>query len=200
MSHCKVNIAPSALFLLALFVLFSSPVLLAAILFAALCHELGHYLVLRLMKGTVKELSITAFGAEMKVKTRTGYGGELLITLAGPLANLAFAWCFHYFGQHSETFYVFAGAQAILCGFNLLPIKPLDGSALLWTAIAYFTDPYTADRMIARVGLVTALCLIGFASALFFRLGGTLFFLIAPMILLWHSAKEMGLVKCRRRR
>ena len=188
------------LLLLAGFVLLSSPVLLAALLLASLCHELGHYAILRLTGGHVKELHVTVFGAEMQVENRTGYGGELLITLAGPGVNLLLAVLFSSFGKDMEALYLFAGAQAILGVFNLLPICPLDGGTLLWTMVACFTEPYTADRVAMTVGIAAASCLTGAALVLLLRFGGTPFFLLAALGLLSHAVKEIGLVKWERKR
>ena len=200
MSRCKIRVSPSALLLLAFFVLFSSPVLLAALLLAALCHELGHYAVLHATGGSVKEINLTVLGAEMKVKSRTGYGKEFLITLAGPGVNLLAAWCMSLLGRQMPVLYLFAGGQAVLGGFNLLPMYPLDGGTMLWTAVAYFWEPYTADRVARSVGLVFAISLTGFAVFLFGRMGGTPFFLLAALGLLWYAVREIGLVKRRRKR
>ena len=71
--------------LLAAFVWLASPLLLGAILSAAVCHELGHWLVLRRYGGRIQRLHITVFGAEMQVDDRRiSYGGELLTAAAGP--------------------------------------------------------------------------------------------------------------------
>ena len=200
MSRCKIRVSPSALLLLAFFVLFSSPVLLAALLLAALCHELGHYVVLHATGGIVKEINLTALGAEMQVKSRVGYGKEFLITLAGPGVNLLLAWCLSLLGRLMPICYLFAGAQAVLGGFNLLPLRPLDGGTMLWTAVAYFREPYAADRVVCCVGLAVAVCLTAFALFLFGRMGGTPFFLLAALGLLWYAVREMGLVKRPRKR
>lgn len=200
MSRCNITVSPSAVCLLALFILLSSPVLLAAILLAALCHELGHYLVLHLLKGNVKEIHITAFGVEMKVKKRVNYAGEFLTTLAGPAVNLLLALLLSRLGRCAEVFYVFSGAQAMLGVFNLLPMQPLDGGTLLWTAAACLTEPYTADRVLSVAGFCTALVLTGFAGVLYVRVGGTPFLLLAAFALLWRGFRELGLVKRRQKR
>ena len=44
----RLRISPGVPLLLAAFVWLASPLLLGAILSAAVCHELGHWLVLRL--------------------------------------------------------------------------------------------------------------------------------------------------------
>ena len=200
MSRCKIRVSLSAILLLALFVLFSSPILLAALLLAALCHELGHYVVLHAMGGIVKEINLTASGAEMQVKSRVGYGKEFLITLAGPGINLLLAWCLSLLGRQMPIFYLFSGAQAVLGGFNLLPMHPLDGGTMLWTAVAYFWGPYAADQAVRCVGLAVALCLTAFAVFLFGRMGGTPFFLLSALGLLWYAVREIGLVKRPRKR
>ena len=200
MLRCKIRVSPSALCLLAIFVLLSSPVLLAAILFASLCHEFGHYIVLRLLHGKVKEIVITPLGIEMKVKKQMNYLGEFLTTLAGPAVNLLLAWCMSGFGQYTTVFYEFSGAQAVLGIYNLLPMYPLDGGTLLWTIIACFTEPYTADRIVSAVGFFVALCLTGFAGILYIHVGGMPFFLLAALALLWRSSREIGLVKRLRKR
>jgi len=193
MSRCKIRVSPSAVLLPAFFVLFSSPILLAALLLAALCHELGHYAVLRATGGEIKEIHLTALGAEMKVKSRTGYGGEFLITLAGPTVNLLLAWGLSRLVRLLPTIYLFAGAQAILGGFNLLPMRPLDGSTLLWTVVAYIWEPYTADRVVGCVGMAFSLGLVAFAAFLLGRIGGTPFLLLAALGLLWTAVRESTL-------
>ena len=114
--------------------------------------------------------------------------------------NLLLACAFGFLGRNREVFYLFSGAQAVLGVFNLLPLYPLDGGMLLWTAVACFTDPYAADRIESKVGFATALCLTGFALFLLLRMGGTPFFLFAALALLWDNAGELGLVKRVRKR
>lgn len=51
-----------------------------------------------------------------------GYGQELASALAGPLANLLAAAILGRMGCTTA-----AGANGVLCAFNLLPVRPLDG-------------------------------------------------------------------------
>ena len=75
----RLRISPGVPLLLAAFVWLASPLLLGAILSAAVCHELGHWWVLRRVGGRIQRLHITVFGAEMQVDDRRiSYGGELL--------------------------------------------------------------------------------------------------------------------------
>ena len=127
----RLRISPGVPLLLAAFVWLASPLLLGAILSAAVCHELGHWLVLRRVGGRIQRLHITVFGAEMQVDDRRiSYGGELLTAAAGPVSNLLLAAAIGLLGRWWEPLYLFAGAQLVLGAFNLLPALPLDGGRI----------------------------------------------------------------------
>lgn len=153
----RLRISPGVPLLLAAFVWLASPLLLGAILSAAVCHELGHWLVLRRVGGRIQRLHITVFGAEMQVDDRRiSYGGELLAAAAGPVTNLLLAAALGLLGRWWEPLYLLAGAQAVLGCFNLLPILPLDGGRMLWLALCWGTDPFLADRVAQAVSLAAA--------------------------------------------
>lgn len=153
----RLRISPGVPLLLAAFVWLASPLLLGAILSAAVCHELGHWLVLRRVGGRIQRLHITVFGAEMQVDDRRiSYGGELLTAAAGPVSNLLLAAAMGLLGRWWEPLYLLAGAQAVLGCFNLLPILPLDGGRMLWLALCWGTDPFLADRVTRAVSLAAA--------------------------------------------
>ena len=68
-----------------------APAAFSAVLLAALCHELGHYAVLRSRGGWVRHMEISALGANMQVAGRLSYGSELLAAAGGPAVNLLLA-------------------------------------------------------------------------------------------------------------
>lgn len=182
----RIHVSPSAPLLLALFVMLSSPLLLSALLLAALCHELGHYGMLRRLRARISAVRITALGAEMQVAGRLSYGGELLAAAAGPVTNLLLALPLAYGGRLWEVLYLFAGAQLVLGVFNLLPILPLDGGSVLWNLLAWLTEPYTADRVTGIISFGMA-ALLTLAAAAALRKGGSPFLLLASAALLWHT-------------
>ena len=182
----RIQVSPSAPLLLALFVMLSSPLLLAALLLAALCHELGHYGMLRRLRTQISAIRITALGAEMQVAGRLSYGGELLAAAAGPVTNLLLALPLAYGGRLWEVLYLFAGAQLVLGVFNLLPILPLDGGSVLWNLLAWLTEPYTADRIAGIISFGMAALLTLAAAAALWK-GGSPFLLLAAAALLWHT-------------
>lgn len=76
-----VRVRPSALLVPALFLLLTdTPALLAALLLAALLHELAHYAVLRLFGICAACFTLTGLGASLYVPElhRLSYGAELL--------------------------------------------------------------------------------------------------------------------------
>ena len=198
-SRTAVHISPTAPLLLAIFVLLSSPLLLSALLTAAILHELGHYWMLRGLRAQVTAIHITALGAEMQVRGNLSYGGELLAAAAGPAVNLVLALLLGLGGRLWEVLYLFSGAQLVLGAFNLLPIRPLDGGSILWNFAAWLTEPYTADRVAGVVGFgMAALMTLAAVAALW--LGGSPFLLLAASGLLWYALREIGVAKPPQRR
>ena len=53
-SGARVHISPTAVLLVAVFALMAPIVCLAAVLLAAVCHEMGHYIALRLCGGRLE--------------------------------------------------------------------------------------------------------------------------------------------------
>lgn len=187
----KVKISPAAILLLAAFVWLSSLRLLAAILLAALCHELGHYLVLRRLGGRLSGVSITALGAEMRMApgSRLSYGEELLATAAGPGTNLLLSLLLAFLGRRAPTCYLWSGVNLMLGLFNLLPITPLDGGSMLWLGAAWMTEPYTADRVAENVGLAVSAVLLALTIRWSIASGGGGVFLI--LMALWLFVGSM---------
>ena len=100
--------------------------LLAAVLAAAVLHESGHWLALRLMGARVASVEISVFGAEMRTVGRLSYGGELLAVLAGPAA-----------GEQAAECVSFLTASLLACGTVWLMIKT-GGSLWLLPAVVGF--------------------------------------------------------------
>ena len=110
-------------------VIVSPAQVVVSVLLAAFFHECGHLVMLRIFRVPVEGLRLTALGAVLYAKgaQRLSYGRELLVTLAGPAVNLFCALLAGAFAKYLAVLYVFAGANVVLCAYNLLPIPPLDG-------------------------------------------------------------------------
>lgn len=183
-----VCVRPSALLTPALFLLLTdTPILLAALLPAALLHELAHYAVLHLCGVRAARFTITGLGASLYVPElhRLSSGAELLSAAAGPLMNLLLWVLLSLTGREELT--LFAGAQMVLGVLNLLPVRPMDGGRILWLATAYLTEPYTADRVAAAVGLAASSALLALCLWLVLTTGSGLFLLLGALWLAYRS-------------
>ena len=94
-----------------------------AALLAALAHELGHYLAVRLLGGGISRGEMTWRGARMEIFPMSPER-ELICILAGPAASLLVLCLGRIF------------PRVAICGliqgcYNLLPIVPLDGGKAL---------------------------------------------------------------------
>lgn len=118
------------------------------VLGAAAWHEFGHLLALRLCGGEARRLRVGMLGAVIEVRGAMGYGQELASALAGPLANLLAAAVLGRMGCTTA-----AGANGVLCAFNLLPVRPLDGGRALYLLLAWLAGPGTAEWGCRWVGI-----------------------------------------------
>ena len=195
-----MRISPTAVLLLAVFALVAPPVCLAAVLLAAICHEAGHYVALRLCGGRLAGVSVSAFGAQMRIRDRyrLSYGREALCVLAGPLVNGTLSWLLGRAGAWREELYIFAGAQLILGVFNLLPLWALDGGRLLWIALAWRTDPFLADKVcrVITAALLLALAALGLGLWVRYRTG---FLLVGVAGIICCTGREFALANRGRR-
>lgn len=103
-----------------------------AVFLAALVHELGHGLAVRLLGGNVSGAAVSLRGSRLEVSPMTP-GRELVCVLAGPAASFLLL-CFARLLPRIAICGLIQGV------YNLLPIYPLDGgravrclSALLQT-------------------------------------------------------------------
>ena len=195
----KIYFSTWTALLLAFFIYFASPVLLAALLLAALAHELGHYVLLRRKKIEVTEIHISPFGAKMCTDNRRqiSYGAEMQVVLAGPVCNLVLALLSAKLGRYIEVAYLFSGAQLVLGIFNLLPIHPLDGSRFLWLLTAWCTEPFTADRITYKIHRCVTFALLGIGFVVLYMEKGSPFFLLGVVGPLWYGWQQKRLVKPR---
>ena len=109
------------------------------VLWGAVIHEAGHILLLRCFGARIRRLRIGVLGAVLETGGAMSYGQELAASLAGPLANLLAAVILGRLGCSAA-----AGANAVLCIFNLLPIRPLGGGRALYLLLAWIAVPSAA--------------------------------------------------------
>ncbi len=133
-------------------ILFADGTFFALLTFAAaVIHELGHIAAALLSRVPVKAIDVYPLGAVITLTPPCPYSADVLIKLAGGLANLiAAAVCAAIYVLTAPS--CAAGAvffimnNLALAVFNLLPIRTLDGGEALYSALCMKLEPDTADR------------------------------------------------------
>ena len=187
----RIRISPGFCLLAAWFTLGSGWELLGTVLGAAALHELGHCGALRLLGVPVTGLRIGIFGAELAADRRgLSYPGELAAVLAGPGANLLCALLLTVLG--GTRWVVFTGANLVLCVFNLVPVRPLDGGRALYLLAAWAAGPAAGEIAARWTGMIAALALSAALVFVMVRTGGSLWLLPAAAGLLSAAGRELA--------
>ena len=154
---------------------------------AAAFHELGHILALRWFGAKIRKFRISVLGAVLECSGTMSYGQEIIAALSGPAANLAAAVAWGRLGCSAA-----AGVNAVLCAFNLLPIRPLDGGRTLYLLLAWMAGPGAAEWGCRCVGITAAAAAVSGAVWLVWHTGGSLWLLPAAGGLLAAAAGFSG--------
>ena len=108
---------------------------------ACAVHELGHYGAIRLLGGDIRQIRLTAVGAEMVMARPLNYWQEGIAALAGPGVNLMLALLL----SHWDSCPVFVGLNLVLGCFNMMPVGRLDGGRVLYGTLALLVGPELAQ-------------------------------------------------------
>ncbi len=167
--------------------------------FSIFFHEYGHALAARWLKLPLERIHLYLFGGMAELKQRPVRPvEELIIALAGPLASLLFAGVAWLAAEYirpssSEAFLVLQFVfymNLLLCGFNLLPIFPLDGGrtlrAVIWHVRKYF---YKASILTFYISVAFILLIMVLAVVLLVIEGlSTAFWAALLSAYLWYTA------------
>lgn len=163
----RVEITGGCLLLLAWLNYLDRDFLLPMALAACGAHELGHLAAVRLLGGSVKQIHLTAVGAELELELdrALGYWQEGVSALAGPGVNLvlAVACC------GSGRWTAFVGLNLVLALFNLLPVGGLDGGRALYCTLALLAGPDWSARICGWLdcGCTAAILALGLLAVRF---------------------------------
>lgn len=186
-----IHISPGFCLLALWFALDNGREMLVTVLGAAAVHELGHCLALALMGAPVSGLRVGVFGAELTADRRgLSYPAELAAVLAGPGANVLFAVLLTLL--EGTRWAVFTGANLVLCAFNLLPVRPLDGGQALYLVTAWAAGPAAGERAVRWAGGTSALLLAALLVFVMTRTRGSLWLLPPAAGLLAAAGRELS--------
>lgn len=162
--NCRVSVGvPFAAVLAALLLLDRSGAAAAGLAAAAL-HEGAHLLVMRAFRCMPREVRFTPFGIDIvrPCPLDRSYRRDAVISLAGPLANLAAGLPALLTGR--PGLFYFAAANLILFTMNILPIEPLDGGQALYSLLCCRWSPERAAKTVSALSffVLTPLAALGF--------------------------------------
>ena len=146
-----------AVYLLALFYLIPAKILMVFFLAAGL-HELAHIAAICACRCRVEQLIFGAADVQILHGVLSS-AEEALCAAAGPAVNLLCA------GIFLRSMPEFALASLILGGFNLLPIRPLDGGRVLCALLQLHLPTERAESIACFIGY--GCCGLIFAASLF---------------------------------
>lgn len=127
-------------------------------LLASLIHEGGHLLAMMAVGVPPQRCTVGAFGLRLDLdNTLVGYEKNMLISLAGPLAN-GVAAALLFWMKRPDT----AMVHLVLAGLNLLPASALDGGELLRCGVCLLGMETLADTV---VRFTSALVLLPLATS-----------------------------------
>ena len=138
-------------------------------------HEYGHVFMAKARGIETGDITLHLFGGIAWINVdRIGNRDEIMVALAGPAVNL-----FFMTGSFSllailkmtglsgilaqQLLFEFLLVNAVLLGFNMLPIFPMDGGRVLRGCLAEFLDGYRSTVIAVFFGLMCAACVAIFA-------------------------------------
>lgn len=150
---------------------------------AAMLHELGHLLMMRLFHIPVHSVSVRLFDILIKADSPSDYRADIFVTLGGVMANFLCALIFMPLSR--DLFY----ANLALGCFNLLPVLSLDGGHLFYLLLSRRFLPKTCavilkiTTFLFLLPLMTAGVLMLFRSGYNYSLLAISLYLLAVLIL-----------------
>ena len=140
----RITVSYPFLAVLTVFLTLDKTGLAGEMLAAALLHELGHLIMMYVLRQPPRSIDCVSFGIRIvKQSSAISYGKEAAIYAAGPLVNLLAAALFAARGGAISTL---AQVHLLLGLFQLLPIGALDGGMLV-SALAHWAGGPRAARL-----------------------------------------------------
>ncbi|HCW80761.1 MAG TPA: peptidase M50 [Ruminococcaceae bacterium] len=160
---CRITISYLFLAIIALAMSFDRSRAASAGLLCAALHEAAHLAAMKAVGEFPREICFTPFGIDIINGSSIGksYKHDAVVSLAGPLANLAaVAVCLPVCGKQS---FMFVGNAALFL-LNILPIVPLDGGQALVFLLCLRMEPAKAEKIVSVISLIflLPLAIVGF--------------------------------------
>lgn len=175
MGHPRIDILPGAYLMAALLLLLLPLGWIVSWAAAAMVHELFHIFVISLCGGTIRQIRIGSFGAEIEIGYMSPFR-ELLCALAGPAGGLLMLLLFRWLPLMSAL----ALLQSVC---NLLPVYPLDGGRALRCVLEMTAGEDRAEKISGIINRIVPvfMLLIAVWACIYWKLGYCV--LLPPLLL-----------------
>lgn len=143
--------------------------LIILFLISSLLHEVGHLVFIITFCGKPQRLSIslTEFNISCDM-SKLSFFQELLISTSGFVTNffLSLVSFLFYLCFKSHLFYDFSAVNILIGIFNILPIKSLDGEAVLSNILSRRLSSETVDTIITFLSVIflIPIAILGFMT------------------------------------
>lgn len=144
------------------------------LLFAVFMHETGHLSAMRLMGDAPKRIKLIPASVQITKSQFSGYKNDIIVSLSGPFVNVLLFFVFllsYKFSGNGLTLNI-ALLNLIIGVFNLLPLKGLDGGAILYSVLCKYISIQKAETVLKIISLLSAVMLL--AAAVILTLKGKL--------------------------
>lgn len=122
-----------------------------ACILGSVVHECGHLLMMWVVGLPPEDCTLGAFGMRLSLGARLpGYGRNLLVSAAGPMAN-GVAACILYLLDKPTA----VAVHLLLMGLNLLPVSGLDGGEMLRCILCLSGHPDGVGAVLRVTSAVT---------------------------------------------
>ena len=189
----RLEITSGFMLMASIFYFFDRLGIIWLVFFAALIHELGHFIAIWMLGGRVRRIRLSLVGVCMDYDGRKiGYPGEIGIALSGPVFSFALAYGMSLLGRSFgyEWAYVLAGLSLGACLFNLLPIYQLDGGRALFFLLAWRRNYALAERVICMISCAVIFVLLAFGTWVLISTGWNFTLLAIALWLLIRYCKS----------
>ncbi len=125
---------------------------------SSLLHEIGHLSVMLVVGNRPKKVKFEMVGMNIVRQERVTINTkeEVAVSLGGPLVNFAivFISCIYLSFYESQLILTCACINLILMTFNLLPVRSLDGGAVLYFLLLQHLEVPTCQRVLRITSIV----------------------------------------------
>ncbi len=137
---------------------------------AVIIHESSHLLMMVYTGCRPKEIRLIPGSVMIIREMAQGNCNEILISLSGPAANLIISGLSYIIGNFNEWFTVFSAVNLLLGAFNLLPLRGVDGGAVLYRVLSKAVGCDIARVVLA---ILTVIIAAGFVVLFFITMTGS---------------------------